>query len=91
MTEKPKIDSLGLGKVTGLRTEPEPERPKYDVAPSRQGKAGIMSYHDPAVAQQLKVLAAEQATTQQDLIAEALNMLFARYNRAQIAQTRRRS
>jgi hypothetical protein len=40
---------------------------------SRTGKVAINSWHDPAVAQQLKMLAAEQRTTQQKFIEEGLD------------------
>jgi hypothetical protein len=53
--------------------------------PGRKGKAGLLSYHDPAVIQQLKVLAAELGTTQQKLIAEGLNHIFAKHSKPQIA------
>jgi hypothetical protein len=53
--------------------------------PGRKGRAGLLSYHDPAVIQQLKVLAAELGTTQQKLIAEGLNHIFAKHSKPQIA------
>ena len=53
--------------------------------PGRKGKAGLLSYHDPAVIQQLKVLAAELGVTQQKLIAEGLNHVFAKHGKPQIA------
>jgi hypothetical protein len=53
--------------------------------PGRKGKAGLLSYHDPAVIQQLKVMAAELGTTQQRLIAEGLNHVFAKHGKPQIA------
>jgi hypothetical protein len=57
------------------------------LPPSRRGKAAIVSHHDPAVAQQLKILAAREGTTQQFLLAEALNMLFASRGIPQIADS----
>jgi hypothetical protein len=51
----------------------------------RGGKVSIMSWHDPAVRQQLKILAAETDKTEQKLIGEALNLLFAKYGKPQIA------
>lgn len=53
--------------------------------PGRMGKANLQSWHDPAVIQQLKIIAAEQDKTQQKLIAEALNMFFRKYGKQEIA------
>ncbi|RAH95661.1 hypothetical protein DLJ53_34175 [Acuticoccus sediminis] len=56
------------------------------MAPSRRGKKAVTGYFDPAVRQQLAVLAAEEGRSQNDLLAEALNMLFERYRRSPIAK-----
>jgi hypothetical protein len=55
---------------------------------AKRGRANlkpIMSWHDPAVRQQLKLLAAETDKTEQKMIAEALNLLFAKYGKPTIA------
>ncbi len=59
---------------------------KAEDQTSRTGKVAINSWHDPAVAQQLKMLAAERRTTQQNLIAEGLNMVL---SGAAVARPRR--
>lgn len=64
-------------RLTDQAAQPRP--------PSRQGKAALVSHHDPAVTHQLKVLAATEGTTQQFLIAEALNMLFEKHGLPQLA------
>lgn len=64
----------------------EPETPPRYTAPSRVGKKAVTGYFDPAVRQQLAVLAAEKDRSQNDLIAEALNMLFERYRKSPIAK-----
>lgn len=46
----------------------------------------IGGYFDPAVARQIKALAAEEDTTVQALVAEALDMLFQSRGRAAIAR-----
>ena len=43
------------------------------------------------VRDQLKMLAIEQDTTAHDLMGEALNMLFAKYGKPEVAPTERRS
>ena len=57
----------------------------YPIPPSRQKKKAIMSWHDPAVGEQLKLIAKEQRVSQQQLLREAMNLLFAHYNKGQIA------
>jgi hypothetical protein len=44
-----------------------------------------MTWHDPAVRQQLKLLAVETDKTEQKLMQEALNLLFAKHGKPQIA------
>lgn len=66
---------------------------KSGVAPPVNGRAKrgranlkpIMSWHDPAVRHQLKLLAVETDSTEQKLMQEALNLLFAKHDRPQIA------
>ena len=55
------------------------------VKRGRGGKVSIMSWHDPAVRQQLKILAAETDKTEQRLMQEALNLLFQKYGKPPIA------
>lgn len=49
------------------------------------GTVGIITKHAPAVRTQLKQLALDLDKSQQDLVAEALNMLFSKYDRPPIA------
>ena len=60
--------------------------PSRYQAPSRQGKKAVTGYYDPAVRQQLAILAAEEQRSQNDLIAEALNLLFRNYGKSPIAK-----
>lgn len=52
--------------------------------PSRDGKSNVTGYFDPLVKRQLRILAAEQDTTIQALLGEALNDLFAKYGRPEV-------
>ena len=52
--------------------------------PGRDGKANVTGYFPPAVKRQLRVLAAEQDTTIQALLGQALNDLFARYGKPEV-------
>ncbi len=54
--------------------EQKPEPPER--APSRQGKHLIGGHFSAAMVQQIKILAAEESTTVQNLLTEALNDLL---------------
>jgi hypothetical protein len=60
-----------------------PENPHY--RPGRAHKSNVTGYFPPAVKKQLRMLAAERETTIQALLAEALNDLFAKYGKPEIA------
>lgn len=55
---------------------------------SRIGKAPITVFLEPQVRRQLKMLAAEQDTTVQELFARAVNALFAEFKKGEIALTK---
>ncbi len=72
---------------TPTATSPVPTQNalKNTTAPSRIGKRSVGGHFDPAVSRQLKVLAAELDRKVQDLVAEALNDLFRKYNKSAVA------
>lgn len=51
----------------------------------REKKKALTQWVAPEVLQQIKLIAAEEGRQQQDVVNEALNMLFARYRKAEIA------
>lgn len=53
--------------------------------PSRRGTKAITGHFAPEVRYQLRLLAAEQNRTMESMLAEALNLLFASYKKAEIA------
>lgn len=53
--------------------------------PGRDGKSNVTGYFPLEVKKQLRILAAERSTTIQDLLAEALNDLFAKHGKPEIA------
>ena len=55
--------------------------PKGRMAQTRENSRQVSGHYKPEVAQALRLLAAEQDREQQDLLAEALNMLFERYGK----------
>ncbi|MCY4671754.1 MAG: hypothetical protein OXC29_27695 [Rhodococcus sp.] len=61
----------------------DPNNPHY--RPGRDGKANITGYFQPPVKRQLRILAAEQDTTIQALLEEAINDLFAKHGKPEIA------
>lgn len=66
---------------------PTETSPKSVAQPSRSGTKAVTGHFPPAVRYQLKLLAAEQGRTMEDMLAEALNMLFAAYNKPEIVPT----
>jgi septal ring factor EnvC (AmiA/AmiB activator) len=60
------------------------------VAPSRRGQVPVTAHFPPDVRKQLKMLAVERDDTVQNLLAEAINDLFAKYGKAEIAPLRNR-
>jgi hypothetical protein len=60
-----------------------PDNPHY--RPGRAGKSNVTGYFPAEVKKQLRLMSAEQDTTIQKLLAEALNDLFAKYGKPEIA------
>lgn len=87
--EKPDREAISaeIARRTG-RTDPSVPQSAYAyvLPPSRRGRVGLTTYHDPAVLQQLKEIAVQNRTTQQKLVAEALNHIFQEYGRPKIAE-----
>ena len=71
----------------GAAEKPAPHRttarptPSYRVAQTRANTRQVAGHFAPEVAQALRMLAAEQDKDNQELLAEALNMLFQRYGK----------
>ena len=97
---KRKAISAALAKSSGsarsASPEPtdvlqQPEEPCRDphYRPGRARKTNITGYFPPEVKRQLRLLAAERDTTMQDLLAEALNALFASHGKPEIAPVER--
>lgn len=72
-------DDVKAGAGAGKSTKP----------PARVGKAHVGGYFSAEVRSQLKVLAAEQDKTVQQLLGEGLNLMFSSYGKAEIAETNR--
>ena len=92
--KKPRTNlKQALERNNGQVPQSEPEKVEYvetgrsksHVSPSRQGKKPVIAYFDKDAHHQLKLLALEKDTSIQDLVAEALNLLFNVYDKPPIA------
>jgi hypothetical protein len=70
---------------TDVDIMPMSDRPRQPNAPSRLATKAITLHFPDSVRRQLKSLAAEEGRSMEDMAAEAFNLLFARYRRAEIA------
>lgn len=75
-----RVESMG----DAAPAEPVPARRK-PPQPSREGTVPITCHYPEPVRRQLKILAAEEGRNIDDLVAEGLNLIFARYGKAEIA------
>jgi hypothetical protein len=67
------------------KAQPAPASPK-PVPPSRSGRVLVGSHFAPEVQTALKIIAAEERTTMQALLAEGINTVFAKRHKPEIAQ-----
>lgn len=65
---------------------PEGAEPSRHYRPVRDGKRFVGAHFHPEVARQLKVLAAEDGTTIQELLEQAVDLLFVKSGRAKSAE-----
>lgn len=82
----------GLERISQLTPAAPPSPPMarraptaVTRAPSREGQSLVGGFFSPEVHRQLKILAAESGATQQALLTEALDMLFAKHGKPEIA------
>lgn len=79
--------SRGLKEQARLATPEQPAKLRASgKAPSRMGRVLIGGHFAPEVQMELKVLAAQERTTVQALLAEGINAVFARRHKPQIAE-----
>lgn len=64
---------------------PPPPAPHSKRKPSREATTLIGGHFSPDVARQLAIIAAEEGTTKQALLAEALDLLFLKKGKARVA------
>ncbi len=66
---------------------PEPAKPEKFYRPSRDGRRFLGGHFPPHVVRQMKMLAAEEDTTTQALLEEALDLLFVKKGKGKIMNT----
>lgn len=68
--------------------EPQQEeaKPSRHYRPVREGKRFVGAHFPPEVARQLKVLAAEDGTTIQELLEQAVDLLFVKNGKTKIGE-----
>jgi hypothetical protein len=79
---KARLEDLQAAAVATAVRRPVPPTA---VPPSRVGKKPVSAFFDPEVSRQIKKLGLDQDKTMQDLLQEALNDLFRKYNLPPIA------
>jgi len=94
MPKKPDL-AASLAEVSGsTRRKPEPvapsNEPQTDQEPSEKDTAPITVRFPIQVRTQLKIMAAEQKTTVNNLAAEAFNDLFAKHGKPEICPFERK-
>jgi hypothetical protein len=85
MAKQPDLSDIKL--AGGSRRAREPAKEKPVTQPSRAGTSPITVHFPTEVRDQLKILAIEQRKPMVRLVAEALNDLFAKYKKPEIAPT----
>src|SRR4051812_44998035 len=63
---------------------PDPAKPEKFFRPSRDGRRFLGGHFDPKVVRQMKMLAAEEDTTTQALLEEAVDLLFVKKGKGKI-------
>lgn len=68
-----------------LALETPAKKPPNGVQPGRVGKKQVLGYFTAECKKQIKQMGVDQDKTEQDFLAEALNLLFAKYGKPTIA------
>jgi hypothetical protein len=72
-------------RVTAALSPAQQGQVVYPIPPSRQNRKALTTWQDAIALKQLKAIANEQGVSQQKVIAEALNLLFAKHGKSAIA------
>jgi hypothetical protein len=83
LRESAKPAPLRVEAVGAVAAKEKVFNPHY--RPGRAAKVNVTGYFPPGVKKQLRLMSAEQDKTIQQLLAEALNDVFAKYGKPEIA------
>ncbi len=75
------VDGAAPKETPPIKEEVPPPAPSYRTAKTRSDTRQIGGHFPPEVAQTLRLIAVEQDKDVQEMLAEALNMLFTRYGK----------
>ena len=96
MNKRPNLAAVAAAAGSTRRRDPEPasalsppEAREQAVSKTRVGTKQIAAHFPEDVAWQLRALAVERKTTVQNLMAEALNDLFAKHGKPEVAPLER--
>lgn len=84
--ERPKVVKAQAKPRVSDQPAAETDSGKAFYRPSREGKHLISGHFPKSVSKQLKLLSVEEDTTVQELLGEALDLLFVKKGRARIAE-----
>ena len=80
-----KLGSNGGTGIFAADPQPAPSPPVTEARPDREGRKPMPFWTTEAAKKQLRMMAAEMDTSQQNLMTEALNMLFQQRGKPPIA------
>lgn len=82
------LERQAPARVSEAAPQPRRNKPRRKAAPapSRSGRVLVGGHFAPEVQTALKVIAAEERTTVQALLAEGINTVFAKRRKPEIAQ-----
>jgi hypothetical protein len=87
---KASLKALVAADTPAPQPPPKPEKeqaaPNYRTAQTRADTRQVGGHFKPEVAQTLRLIAVEQDKDVQEILAEALNMVFGRYGKATRAE-----
>jgi hypothetical protein len=75
----------GVPQPTAPGTSASQAAPSKGRPPSRKTRQSMTVWQEADAIKQLRLLAAEEGKSQQELVAEALNLLFSKYGKQPIA------
>jgi len=80
------VQALKQPSARAAASKAQPQTTPKGVAPSRVGRVLLGGHFAPEVQVALKVIAAEERTTVQALLAEGINAVFAKRHKPEIAE-----